>query len=207
LWLLKNRPAEAREHASEAISRWSGHGFHVQHWYDLMAQTQIDLYEGEGGQAHARFERAWHDLKRSHLLRVNHTRIVATHLRARTAVAAASKLSGASRARCLSVALSSENALRGESAPWGRALGQLICAERESLERPEQAENALELARDQLKATNLGLYQVALESVSSRSLPRPLADRGVFNPSAFARMLLPGLCSNLRLDGGSEHTE
>ncbi|HEY3359946.1 MAG TPA: hypothetical protein VGQ83_42235, partial [Polyangia bacterium] len=46
-WLVGDDPAEARRMAEAASRRWSQRGFQVQHWYDLTAQTHLDLYTGD----------------------------------------------------------------------------------------------------------------------------------------------------------------
>ena len=88
-WLLDDDPARARQEVAEAKGGWSSRGYHIQHWYTLCSETQIALYEGDGAAASALMEQGWPILRRSRLLMIEHTRLVASHLRARAALAAA----------------------------------------------------------------------------------------------------------------------
>ena len=50
LWLVADDPAEASRQLDTAASRWTRTGFHVQHYYELLARVQILLYEGRGAE-------------------------------------------------------------------------------------------------------------------------------------------------------------
>jgi hypothetical protein len=90
--LVADDPYAARHHAVEAIRQWSQQGFHVQHFYDLLAQGQIDLYLGDGAASCKRLAERWAALEGSMLLRVQMVRHVSLNLRARSAIAAAAAL-------------------------------------------------------------------------------------------------------------------
>ena len=83
VWLLRDEPGRARTELDEAMKLWSSQGYHVQHWYELIARTQIDLYTGAAAEAWARMVKTWPALARSGLLHLQHARIVANHLKAR----------------------------------------------------------------------------------------------------------------------------
>ena len=88
-WLAADDPDGARREATLGIERWSRHGFHLQHYYDALAQAHIDLYVGNGTAAHERVVAVWPNLKRTMFLRIQAVRIEATFLRGRAAIAAA----------------------------------------------------------------------------------------------------------------------
>jgi len=123
VWLLRDDPTRARAEVDEAMQRWVSRGYHVQHWYELIARTQIDLYTGDAQAGWARLEREWPALRRSGLLRLQHTRIVATHLEARAAVAAAAATSdAAARRRLLAIAQRCARKNWAEGDGWNRIL-------------------------------------------------------------------------------------
>jgi hypothetical protein len=65
--LAADRPDLARKAQGEAISAWSQIGFQVQHYWDWLACTEIDLYEARPEDAWKRIEARWRDLSRSAL--------------------------------------------------------------------------------------------------------------------------------------------
>jgi hypothetical protein len=122
-WLVRDEPDRARAESAEALARWSIHGFHVQHFYDLYAQAQVHVYLGDGRAALERLGREWPDLGRSLLLTIQHTRIVAWHLRARAALAALATEPGstADRRRLLGAVAGDARRLRREGVAWASA--------------------------------------------------------------------------------------
>ena len=73
----------------------------MQHYFELLAHAQIDLYEGDGRRALARIHEAWPKLRGSQLLRVEYIRCLMLHLRGRAAVAAGELDEAAGAARRL----------------------------------------------------------------------------------------------------------
>ena len=116
-WLARNAVDEAAAGIEEAERRWSTRGVQVQHYWQIHARCDLDLYRGDAAAALARIDRRWHDL--GTLLRIQLVRIEALHLRARCLLAA-----GAPAARILADA----RAIEAEKAPWGDALAQLVRA-------------------------------------------------------------------------------
>jgi eukaryotic-like serine/threonine-protein kinase len=78
----------ARREVQEVMDQWSQRGFHFQHYWSLLARGSTDLYAGAGPEAWERVRAQWPALERSLLLRIQSVRIEATHLRARSALAA-----------------------------------------------------------------------------------------------------------------------
>jgi hypothetical protein len=193
IWLLRDEPARARQDAVEAMRGWSAHGYHIQHWYELFAQTQIDLYMGDGPAAHARVTAGWPQLKRSNLLRMSHTRLVAVHLRGRAALAAAAATEGAARAPLVEIARGAASRLERDGRGWGGVLAALLHGGIERLEgRRERSDQWLRRAVDDAGAHGLSLFRAAAEMGALPDGPgeRWMSDAGVRAPRNLARMIL-----------------
>src|SRR5581483_4228888 len=91
---------------------------------DVLAQAQIDLYEGKPRQAYARVEERYPRLERAMLLRVQFIRIKMLELRARAALALAVR--GEDEDRHLESAWRAARNIERESAPWGMPLAKLV---------------------------------------------------------------------------------
>jgi hypothetical protein len=79
----------ARAHLDETLDRWSQPGFNTPDYMRVAGHSQIDLYLGRSRSALQRWDRAWQQLERSLLTRVDFMRVFALDLRARAAVLAA----------------------------------------------------------------------------------------------------------------------
>ncbi|MBI3693757.1 MAG: AAA family ATPase, partial [Acidobacteria bacterium] len=119
--LVADRPEKAREEQGRAMEGWSQQGFHIQHYWDLVARTEIDLYTGETRAAWSRIEERWPAFSRSLLTRVQALLIESRHLRARAALAEGSE-------KRLRLAERDAKKLEGEKAECGVALAGLIRA-------------------------------------------------------------------------------
>jgi eukaryotic-like serine/threonine-protein kinase len=200
-WLIRDEPVEARLQAVKAsLGRGQGEPFHLHHYYDLLAHTQIDLYERKPEDAFARVDAGWRELVDSHLLRVQLLDIEAHWLRGATAVAAAR----VDRGR-LAIAEKAVRRLEGITSPQARVMAaQLrggLCirvgahtaaveALREAIASAELAEMAAHHAVARLR---LGLL---LGGAEGRTLVEHaqlwMRDQGVVAPDAFAGLLSPG---------------
>jgi eukaryotic-like serine/threonine-protein kinase len=87
-WLIAHDPDGAQMQIDETMAGWSQRGFHIQHYYDVIARAGIDLYRGHGTTAHGRVLERWNDFAKSLLLMVQFVRIDSLCIRARTALAA-----------------------------------------------------------------------------------------------------------------------
>lgn len=126
-WLLEGAPDEAHTVVDEAMRRWSRRDFQVQHWYEIHARAQIDLYRGDPRAALRRIDESWKTLRRAMQLRVQISRIKALHLRGRAAVATAA-IDANDRASLLARATADAHSLAREGGPWARALGASVHA-------------------------------------------------------------------------------
>ena len=116
--LTKADPDGARREAREALAQGTQARVQMPTFFDVLAQAQIDLYEGKDADALERTEVAFRALHRAMLLRVQFVRVKMLELRARAALAC-----GHVRAMERDVA-----ALAKEDAPWANALGALVAA-------------------------------------------------------------------------------
>jgi hypothetical protein len=196
-WLLDDDPARAREEVATAKGGWSSRGYHIQHWYTLYAETQLALYEGDGAAAHALMEAGWAGLRRSRLLMIEHTRLVALHLRARAALAAAA--GGAPGG--LEVTKTAGSRLARARGGWGRVFAALVEGGAAGL-AGDRALAAAAYGRAGAAAREVGLAvyaaaadlaaaELAGDAAARDAALAWMAARGAKNPRALARMLIP----------------
>ncbi|MBA3549262.1 MAG: protein kinase, partial [Nannocystis sp.] len=87
LWLARGAIDEAQAGIDEAARLWSTRGMQVQHYWQLHARCNLDLYRGDPWAARERLRHRWPEL--GNLLRIQQLRIEALHLRGRCTLAAA----------------------------------------------------------------------------------------------------------------------
>jgi hypothetical protein len=204
VWLLEDDVEGARREASEAIGRWSQSGFHLQHLFDLYAQTNIDLYEAKGRQAYERISAAWPTMQRAGLLKVEVNRGLMHELRARAALAAA-RDDGAQRATRVSVARRDAEQLRRVERGWTRGSAAFVEAQAGLLDNPRDArarrllEDALSAFVEGDMAMHAAVARVGLASLKGER-QAALEDagcwfrtEGVKQPERMIAMLAPGL--------------
>jgi len=97
LRLAEDEPAKVPEEIDHAIEGWLNRGFHVQHYWSLLARAETDIYCGNGLSAWGLISNHWSDMLRTLHLRVQLFWIDAVYLRGRSAIAAA--LDGATLGR------------------------------------------------------------------------------------------------------------
>ena len=204
--LADDRPEEARDELRRAMGRWSRQGFHLQHLWALFAETEIDLYEGNGAQAWERIDRDWAAVERSLLLRVQLIRIGALQRHARAALAAAGSAAPAERERLLAAARRDARAIDRERAAWADPFAALVLAGAAALSgRRDEASRLLGQAELGFQASQLSAHAAAtrwrrgerLEGEEGRRLCESaeawMAERGVVRPERLVSMLAPGL--------------
>ncbi len=201
-WLVRGLPDEARAMAARAApGRSKGEPFHLQHYYDVLATTMIDLYERKGADAHARLEGCWSELEGSHLMRIQTVDIEAHWLRGAAALAVARE-----DRRALDVAAACARAIEKQHAPQARVLaGQLrgalaartgaredaIAALEATIASAEVCEMAAQCAAARWR---LGLVIGGTDGRARvEAATRWFVDQGVAEPERFAGMLSPGL--------------
>ncbi len=189
----------------EATESWSSDRYYLRDYYAFLAETQVDLYDGEAAAAHRRVAANWRGLNRSLLLMIPSVRIEADHLRARAALAAAAR-QPSDRGALLSEARRHVRRLSRQGAPWARALA-LPLAAAVALQREDRS-RAVELLRTGVEALEgqrmrlfaaaacwrLGMLVGGDEGAAHRAeADRFLLEQQVSEPARMVAMLMPGL--------------
>ena len=204
LWLARHDVTQARQALSEIRQPEAQHQLDWPDYLRLFAETQVDLYAGEPGQAWIRIEAGSWSLQRMTIRLVQSTRIEAVHLRARAALAAARDV--ASDSRMLDEANRAVRRLRREGVAWADALADLVAA---GVASHTSAASASELARracDRFESCGLQLYAAAArrrygeliggdhgrEAVMAADAR--MAQQGIASPARMTAMLAPGFC-------------
>ena len=162
--LAADAPAQAREQVAQAMGRGLSEAYSLQHWWSLMAQVEIALYEGQGPMAWHLLAAQWPALRRSGLLRAQYLLLESLHHRAcaALAVAAAPGCAGATRRRLLRIARRAARRMEREQMPWGDALARLVRAGvAATVGRAAEAEALLTAAEAGFVAADMALYAAA----------------------------------------------
>jgi hypothetical protein len=205
-WLVADDPEEARSQINAAMRQWSKDGFHVEHFYELIARTNVDLYEGRGREAYARVKERWPALTRSLMpATIQYMRLYTLHFRARAALAAAAT-DEANRAELLAVAARDARRIEREKTGWGTPQAKLVVAA-VALARGDSARATatLRAAIDGFDAAGMALYaeaaRLCLSALVGGDEAQSLAKgarawmeaAGVKDPRRMTAMLAPGL--------------
>src|SRR2546426_488086 len=207
-WLIAGDVAGARDALREAMTSWTLPGFHVQDYGILNAGCQSDLYAGEAAAAWARISRQWPALARSMLLRIQGVRVEALHLRARSALAAASE--PRLRKACLYRAERDARRIAREPIPYAQAWAELVVGGVAALQGDEEtAVRSAARGITACEAAGLAGYAAAIRRCYGRLIRGDqgaalvqAADawflaQGVAEPERMTRMLAPGFASLL----------
>ena len=140
LWLAADDPETARRNVRRVMDRWSLQSFHLQHYLEMYALSQADLYTGDWKSAWRRADEAWPQMASSFLLRVPFLKLEALHLAGRCALAASVRNGDASLiARAAKHAAAIEHEKIAWAMPFAASLRAAIAAQ------GGQREKALEL--------------------------------------------------------------
>jgi tetratricopeptide (TPR) repeat protein len=160
-WLITGDVARVRQEARAAMRQWSSRGFHLEHYYELIALTNADLYDCKARDALERLASKWPELEKSFLMRVQIIRLYARNMRARAAVATAEG-EPAARATLLATAERETRVMERESMPWTAASASLIQAGAARLRGDvPRAIVSLERAIEQAEGVKEGLLAAA----------------------------------------------
>jgi hypothetical protein len=189
----------------QGMERWSHKGFHNQHYYEMVASAETQLYAGDGAGASASMERKWRDLRRTLLLRVQPVLIESVHLRARTAIAAARGATARQRAALVAQAERGASEIRKTRAAWATGLAELTSSGTATLRgSAPDAIRHLEAAEDIFERERMGLFGAVarrrrgelLGTSDGDSLVQSanawMREQSITNPDRFADMLAPG---------------
>ncbi len=201
--LAAGDPLAARAAVREVMARWSSTSFHFQHYWALLSEGLIDLYEGKAADGWARTEAAWPQLTKSQLLRIQNVRIEASFLRARLALATGRHSAAAAIAR----------ALEREGVAWATGFAELIHAALSPAKASVHLANALTAFESQQMALFAAAARLRLASTQPHSLRDEneraslgwLRGQRIADPVRLAAILVPDVVphgSNLTLSLG-----
>jgi len=200
----------ARAHIDDAMRAWSRSGFHVTHYYELLARTNLSLYAGDAREAHAFLEARWRPMWRSLIPgRIQSIRVSAWDLRARTALAVAVADASARDALLRDVAREA-SALSREDLPHAAARALTLEAAIAHL-RGDRASTVRHLsdALAAFDALGMHLNAGAVRSVLASLVPPEdaaklresaaayFASESLQRPARFVSMLVPGFGTEL----------
>jgi hypothetical protein len=203
-WLSRGDNEGARREAEDAIRRWSRQGTHLPHFMDVLAQAQIDLYEGHRERAYKRVEDTWGKLKGAMLLRVQFIRIKMLELRARGALAMATLARGDAEPYRRDAERWARD-IEAERTRWGSPLAKLVRAA-VAVQRGDKAKAIalLDLATNELDVEKMELHVAAARWAHGELIGGTrgaellkqakdwLASEDVKDPARFMDMLVPG---------------
>ncbi|HTR49447.1 MAG TPA: serine/threonine-protein kinase [Kofleriaceae bacterium] len=198
-WLIAGRVDEARAQL-DAAERSLAPGFHLPHVHAIQAGCNVDLYAGDAAEAARKLERAWPELERLGILRIQLVRVELQLLRARVALADSTR----SREDRGKLARGLAEEVIKEGAPWAIGIALAVRASAQALRGETAAAHAtLAAAEEQLAAAEMqGMLQVvrlrrgqleggpggAARAAAARDA---LADLGAREPDRVATLLVP----------------
>jgi hypothetical protein len=195
--LALDQARDALDEVERAVANWPRNSFYLQHWWSLIARTEIYLYRRDAASAWNLVQESWPALRRSLLLRVHYIRVESLYHRACAAVAIGHDR-GLRRAAKDAAKLSREQALwtlpLSESVLAGVALARGRGAEAADLLR--RAEAGFERADMKLFAAAARRHRGELVGGASgrelvSSAEEHMNAQGIRNPAALASMLVP----------------
>ena len=146
--LVGDTPDEAIPPLDDAIARWSGKLMFLQHFFELVARVEVDLYRGRGDMARERVESMWRAIDRSQLLRGQYVGTEARHVRARALLAGGDARGARATAKRMAK----------EGAPWCVGLAGLVLGGVDFAASPERAIAAFHRSERTLEAAGLRLF-------------------------------------------------
>ncbi|HUS68752.1 MAG TPA: AAA family ATPase [Kofleriaceae bacterium] len=192
-WLVADDPDTARAECARGRECWSQLDFYLQHYYELLAQTHIDLYIGDGATAYQRVTELWPKLESSMLLRIQAIRGEALFLRGRAALAANQP----------SDARAALRELDDQAMPGAHALANLLEAGVAHLSSDtESAARLLNQAESRFRTADMNLCAAAVrrrrgELIGGAAGARAIADaerwmldQTIRNPASITRLIL-----------------
>jgi hypothetical protein len=205
MYLVADKPIDAKISAAQAITHWSRAGFQTPHYVALHRETEADLYLNEATLSRTRLLSSWADLRRSLYLIHRSGRIEMRYLRARTALAVAAIQD---RRQMLQAASRDAADLERSRLNWGKALAGLIRASVSATagETAKSIDQLIRVERDLSQADMMLHLAVArrrrgelVGGSEGRALISDaetwMTNQGIVNPPQYTAMLLPGCFS------------
>ncbi len=181
--LARDEPEAARAAVRGVMAGWSERSFHFQHYWALLSEGLIDLYQGQPEDAWARLVAAWPALEASQLLRIQNVRIEALGLKGRLAVATGRQ----------AVLAEMVARLRKEEVPWATASSLMLeaLAPGGSPEGLRQAARTFDECEMRLQAAAVRLRLAELEDRPPEAELAWMTGQGIVAPRKAAGMLVP----------------
>ncbi|MDQ3282058.1 MAG: protein kinase, partial [Acidobacteriota bacterium] len=202
VWLANDEPETARRSVRQVMDRWSLQGFHFQHYLEMFAENQTDLYLGNWASAWRRSDERWPLMKSAFLLRIPFVKLEALHLVGRCALAAAI---GSGDMSLVARAEKNANEIEKEKAAWAQPFALALRAGVAAIRnRTEEARDALSQAARAFEKHEMLLYAKAAEhrrgtltgGAGGRAIAANadgwLRARGVQNVPRLLDVLMPG---------------
>jgi hypothetical protein len=124
LHLMDDEADLAQAVQDRSLETWNRESFQVQHYWDMHARGEIDLYAGRAGAGWERVSAQWRAYQRSLLPRNQALHIEALFMRARLAIT----LAATGHNKLLASAAKDARRLEAENAPWASAQASLARA-------------------------------------------------------------------------------
>jgi serine/threonine protein kinase len=124
LHLMADEADLAQAVQDRSLESWNRESFQVQHYWDMHARGEIDLYASRAGVGWERISAQWRAYQRSLLPRNQALHIEALFTRARLAIA----LAASGQEKMLASAVKDARRLEAEKAPWASAQASLARA-------------------------------------------------------------------------------
>ena len=162
--LSRDDADRARAQLRQAADEWSQQDFTMQHYFQMVGDAEISLYSGANHSAWKSLLGRWRDLERSLLRRIQLFRVESQHLRARCALAAATRgsLAAADRKRLLRATGRDARRIEREDVAWSNPLAALLRAGIASVEgNREEALEKLSEAESGFESSQMALYAAA----------------------------------------------
>ncbi len=125
-WLVNGDVEEARRQVLEGRRNWDNEGFLLPHYFDLLASTQIELYQGDADAALTRIEQSWSEFEASNLTRIQFLRVEGLNLRGRAKLAVAMR--ARHKERLLKIVESDAARIEKERLAWADPLAMMLRA-------------------------------------------------------------------------------
>ena len=197
VYLALDDPEGGRRALRQVMDRWSLQGFHFQHYLEMFAENQFDLYIGNWASAWRRSDERWPLMKASLLLRIPFGNVECLHLNGRAAIAAA--IGGGDRSlldRAERDARAIEKVKIEWMMPFAHALRAGIAAARG---KKENAVELLDRTARGFEKVEMMLYSKAavyrraqLTGSSTSEVDAWMREKGVRNPERLLAALMPG---------------
>jgi hypothetical protein len=184
--LVHGDSRQARAVVREAMGFWSARSFQFQHYWALLSETFIDLYDGTPEDAWRRLEDGWPQLAGSRLLMVQNVRIEALALKGRVSIATGRR----------AAAQDVIDRLESERVGWARAFAASLRTQLPGAQAQQQRD-----AVSKLEGADLALFAKVARYRRAQSDPSLVAEgeealawmrtQGIVDPDRFASTLIP----------------